>query len=75
MAKRKKIRRDPDYVIVICKKAYTVTQFYKLLERGVVPKEVEIKQNGVTLYEGPTLGALEVLEGLKLVKEEGLGWW
>lgn len=71
----KKRRRDPDYVIVIGKKAYTVIQFYKLLERGVVPKKVEIKQNGVTLYEGSTFGALEVLEGLKLVKEEGLRWW
>jgi len=71
----RKRKRDPDYVIVIKKKAYTVVQFYKLLERGVVPKEVEIKQNGITLYEGPILGALEVLEGLKLVKEEGFDWW
>ena len=74
MAKRK-IRHDTDYVIVIGKKGYTVTQFYKLLEKGVVPKRIRIKQNGATLYEGSVLGALEVLEGLRLVKEEGLRWW
>lgn len=70
-----KKRRDHDVVIILNGKPITIKKFYTLAQKGRINllEPVRIRQNYTTLYEGPVIGALELLEGLNLTKEEW-GW-